>query len=78
MTWLLAFGKFWYDFVVGDDWRVAAGVVLGVGATALVAQTALAAWWVLPFTVALTLAWSLRHAVGPLRGVRPDHPSRSD
>ena len=28
------FGRFWYDFVIGDDWRIAAGVaaVLGVGA----------------------------------------------
>jgi hypothetical protein len=29
-----AFGRFWFDFVIGDDWRIAAGVaaVLGVGA----------------------------------------------
>jgi hypothetical protein len=28
------FGRFWFDFVVGDDWRIAAGVaaVLGGGA----------------------------------------------
>jgi hypothetical protein len=28
------FLRFWYDFIVGDDWRVAAGVllVLAVGA----------------------------------------------
>ncbi len=23
-----AFGRFWYEFIVGDDWRIAAGVVL--------------------------------------------------
>ena len=28
------FGKFWWDFIVGDDWRVAAGVVLAFGVTA--------------------------------------------
>jgi hypothetical protein len=22
-----AFGRFWYEFIVGDDWRIAAGVV---------------------------------------------------
>jgi hypothetical protein len=29
-----AFLRFWYDFIVGDDWRVAVGVlvVLAVGA----------------------------------------------
>jgi hypothetical protein len=28
------FLRFWWDFIVGDDWRIAAGVVvvLGVGA----------------------------------------------
>jgi ABC-type methionine transport system permease subunit len=32
-----AFGRFWFDFIVGDDWRIAAGVVgaLGLGALAL-------------------------------------------
>jgi hypothetical protein len=34
------FLRFWWDFVIGDDWRIAAGVVvvLAVGAL-LVAQT---------------------------------------
>jgi hypothetical protein len=34
MRYVVAFGRFWYDFVVGDDWRIAAGVavVLGAGA----------------------------------------------
>jgi hypothetical protein len=31
----MAFGGFWYDFVVGDDWRVALGVVLALGVTYL-------------------------------------------
>lgn len=37
-----AFARFWVDFVVGDDWRIAAGVlaVLAIGA-ALVALDAL-------------------------------------
>jgi uncharacterized oligopeptide transporter (OPT) family protein len=39
MRWLRAFGAFWYDFVVGDDWRIAASVVgvLLVGACAVAA-----------------------------------------
>ena len=28
MKWLLQFGRFWYDFIVGDDWRIAVGVVI--------------------------------------------------
>jgi len=39
MRLIRAFGRFWYDFVVGDDWRIAAGVVLVLAAgAALVAS----------------------------------------
>ena len=30
------FGRFWWDFIVGDDWRIAAGVVVVLTAGALV------------------------------------------
>jgi hypothetical protein len=37
------FGRFWWDFIVGDDWRIAAGVVLALALGALlVSQTRLA------------------------------------
>jgi len=34
MRYVRGFGRFWFDFLIGDDWRIAAGVsaVLGVGA----------------------------------------------
>jgi hypothetical protein len=37
MHYLRGFGRFWFDFIVGDDWRIAAGVVaaLVLGALAL-------------------------------------------
>jgi hypothetical protein len=37
MRYLKAFGRFWFDFIVGDDWRIAAGVVtvLALGALAV-------------------------------------------
>ena len=62
MSRLRAFGAFWWDFIVGDDWRVAAGVALGLAITAFLAHRGLAAWWVLPTTVALVLTVSLRHS----------------
>ncbi|MEA2420632.1 MAG: hypothetical protein QOE60_2838 [Thermoleophilaceae bacterium] len=36
MRYVRGFGRFWWDFIVGDDWRIAAGVVtvLGLGALA--------------------------------------------
>ena len=30
------FARFWWDFIVGDDWRIAAGVVVVLAAGALV------------------------------------------
>lgn len=59
MTRLEAFVRFLWDFVVGDDWRIAAGVVLALAVTALVAGTSVSAWWILPIAVALLLAGSV-------------------
>jgi len=30
VKWLAQFGKFWYDFLIGDDWRLAVGVVAAI------------------------------------------------
>jgi hypothetical protein len=62
MRALRRFGAFWWDFVIGDDWRVAAGVVVALGMTAAVAATGTPAWWLLPLAVALLLYVSLRRA----------------
>jgi hypothetical protein len=57
---LVAFVRFLYDFVIGDDWRLAAGVVVGLALTALVAHESTAsAWWVLPVVVATMLLVSV-------------------
>jgi hypothetical protein len=58
------FGAFWWNFVVGDDWRVALGIAVAFGVTALLAATtSFPAWLVLPFSVAGVLWQSLRRAV---------------
>ena len=51
-----------WDFVVGDDWVTAAGVIVALGATALIAGAGAAAWWVMPVAVVAILALSLRRA----------------
>ncbi len=28
-----AFGQFWYDFIIGDDWKIAVAVLLALAAT---------------------------------------------
>ena len=54
------FAKFWWDFLVVDDWLVAVGIVVAFGLTALLAATSIPAWWVLPLGVAAVLWLSLR------------------
>jgi uncharacterized membrane protein len=56
------FGAFWWNFLVGDDWRVAVGILLAFGLTAILATTPLPAWWLLPLAVALVLWRSLLRA----------------
>jgi hypothetical protein len=61
---LRSIGAFWYDFVVGDDWRVAVVVVAALALTAVLVHAAgVNAWWLLPVCVFAALGWSLRRAI---------------
>ncbi len=62
MTRIESFLRFLWEFVIGDDWRIAAGVVVALALTAVIAQTTIAAWWILPVAVALLLTGSVWHA----------------
>jgi len=59
---LRAFFAFVYDFVIGDDWLVAAGVVVGLAVTYLLSQEGIVAWWVLPLMLVVLLPVSLWRA----------------
>jgi hypothetical protein len=59
---LKSFLRFLWEFVIGDDWRIAAGVVVALGITAAVADTTVAAWWILPVAVLLLLGASVWRA----------------
>ena len=65
MKRLAAFGRFWWEFVVGDDWVVAASIVLAIALTDVIAHAGLSAWWILPIAVVAVLYASLRRAIGP-------------
>jgi len=60
----MRFLRFWWDFVVGDDWRAALGVVIAVGATAALVAAGVNAWWLMPVGVAAVLYVSLRREAG--------------
>ena len=60
---LKAFGAFWYDFVIGDDWLIAAGIAAALVITAIVVNGRLAAWWLVPVAIVVLLPPSLWRAV---------------
>ncbi len=58
-----AFGRFWYDFIVGDDWSIALGVVVLLVVTRVLHEMELGvSWLVLLVGVLLLLADSVRRA----------------
>jgi hypothetical protein len=62
MSWIARIARGIWEFIVGDDWRVAVGVVVALGVTAVVAGAGAAGWWIMPPAVILLLADSLRRA----------------
>jgi hypothetical protein len=64
MRWLVGFGRFWWDFVVGDSPVLAAGaaLVLVLNALLVAAGAESFAQVMLPLTVVVTLALSVRRA----------------
>ena len=75
MRYVRAFGRFWWEFIVGDDWTVAAGVVLALGLVAILVDRGVNAWWLLPLAVALLAGVSVwRQASSSLDDDRPASP----
>jgi hypothetical protein len=62
LTAIKRFGAFWYDFIIGDDWRVAGGVVVALGIAAAIAAADGPAWLVVPLAVAILLTASVWRA----------------
>jgi hypothetical protein len=59
MSYVVAFGRFWWNFVVGDDWRVAAGLAVAFTGTWVLTHHGITAWWLLPLAVCLLLVGSV-------------------
>jgi hypothetical protein len=62
MSYVVAFGRFWWNFIVGDDWRVAAGLAVAFAGTWVLTHHGITAWWLLPLAVVLLLVGSVVRA----------------
>jgi hypothetical protein len=51
-----------WDFLVGDDPRLALAALVAIGLTAVVCALGLAGWWLAPAVALGALRWSLRGA----------------
>lgn len=60
ISWLVGFGRFWYRFIIGDDWTVAAALAVGLALTALLSRTQFPAWVLIPLIVIVTLRVSIQ------------------
>jgi uncharacterized membrane protein len=59
---IISFAEFWVDFIVGDDWRIAAGIVIAFVLTATV-NISIVTWGTVPVFVAVFLSYSLSRVV---------------
>jgi hypothetical protein len=61
--WTRAFFAFWIDFIIGDDWTVAAVIAVALLATWGLVEAGVSAWWLLPLAVLGATVRSLRSSV---------------
>ncbi|MEA2697760.1 MAG: hypothetical protein QOI66_2031 [Myxococcales bacterium] len=64
MNYIKVFCLFWYDFIVGDDWVIAAGVIIALFGISRLIRVGINAWWLMPGAVVILLAislWRLTH-----------------
>jgi hypothetical protein len=60
VRWIRAFVLFWVDFIVGDDWTVAAAVAAALLGTWGLLRAGVDAWWLTPGVAVLATVVSLR------------------
>jgi hypothetical protein len=59
LRWLRAFGRFWYHFIIGDDWTIAATVAAALIATWALHAAGIPGWWLVPLAAAAVVGVSL-------------------
>ena len=51
--------RFLWDFVIGDDWRIAAAVAVTLVAMLVLSNSGVRVWWLLPLVVLAMLTVSV-------------------
>jgi hypothetical protein len=64
MRRIRAFGRFWWNFIVGDDLFAAAAIVVAIAVTAALAAGGVDPWWLMPLAVAAVLWVSVQREAG--------------
>jgi hypothetical protein len=78
VSWLVGFARFWYHFIVGDDWTMAAAVAVGLAVTALLHAKGIGIWWLVPLIVIVVVGFDLERASRRARPLqRPAAPSEN-
>jgi hypothetical protein len=60
--WVFGFIRFWYEFIVGDDWTEAAAVLVAIVISAILQANRISPWWLVPLVVIGATGLSLRRA----------------
>lgn len=64
MNRVAQFFRFLWDFVIGDDWRIALAVAVTLLVTLVLSNNGVTVWWLLPVVVLVMLSvsvWSVAH-----------------
>jgi hypothetical protein len=62
MSYLRRFGRFWWEFLVGDNLPLALGAGAAIAVTALLVDEGVNAWWLLPVAILALLSASVMTA----------------
>jgi hypothetical protein len=59
VSYLRRFGRFWWNFVVGDNLPLALGAGAAIAVTAVLVHEGVNAWWLLPPSILALLSASV-------------------
>jgi hypothetical protein len=61
-SWIIAVPRFLYNFIVGDDWTVAAAVLAGLIVTGILNANHIVGWWLMPIIAIVATGVSIERS----------------